>query len=103
MALFDAIKTFGFLFQKTKKSAIDSPPGCFYKSFEYRRKHFADYCVVFDIACRRTYCKEALQDVLNLKPIRCELIFMKRFAAEEGVLKQIDAVQICVKYCLPSL
>ena len=76
-----------FYFKKQKKSAIDSPPGCFYRSFEYRRKHFANYCVIFDIACRRTYRKEALKDVLNLKPVRCELISHEEICGRRGCVK----------------
>ena len=51
---------------------------------------------------QRTYCTEALKDTLNLKPIRSELILMKRFATEEGVLKEIDVVQIYVKSKIKS-
>ena len=53
--------------------------------------------MIFDSGSQRTYCTEALKDTLNLKPIRSELILMKRFVTEEGVLKEIDVVQICVK------
>ena len=60
-------------------------------------KHFANCRVIFDSGSQRTYCTEALKDTLNLKPTRSELILMKRFTTEEGVLKEIDAVQICVK------
>ena len=51
----------------------------------------------FDSGSQTTYCTETLKDTLNLKPIRSELILMKRFATEEGVLKERDVVQICVK------
>ena len=60
-------------------------------------RHFANCRVIFDSGSQRTYCTEALKDTLNLKPIRSELILMKRFATEEGALKEIDVVQICVK------
>ena len=54
--------------------------------------------MIFDSGGQRIYWREALKDRLNLKPIRSELILIKRFATEEGVLKEIDVVQICVKY-----
>ena len=60
-------------------------------------KHFANCRVIFDSGSQRTYCTEALKDTLSLKPIRCELILMKRFATDKGVLKEIDVVEICVK------
>ena len=53
--------------------------------------------MIFDRGNQRTYCTEALKDTLNLKPICSELILIERFATEEGVLKEIDVVQICVK------
>ena len=53
--------------------------------------------MIFDSGEQRTYWREAWKDRLNLKPIRSELILIKRFATEEGVLKEIDVVQICVK------
>ena len=58
--------------------------------------------MIFDSGSQRTYCAEALKDTLNLKPIRSELILIKRFATEEGVLKEIDVVQFSVKSKIES-
>ena len=69
----------------------------FIKVLNTEEKYFANCRVIFDSGSQRTYCTEALKDILNLKSIRSELILMKRFATEEGVLKEIDVVQICVK------
>ena len=60
-------------------------------------RHFGNCRVIFDSGSQKTYCTEDLKDTLNLKPIRSELILMKRFATEERALKEIDVVQICVK------
>ena len=69
----------------------------FIKVLHTEKKYFANCRVIFDSGSQRTYCTEALKDTLNLTPIRSELISMKRFATEEGVLKEIYVVQICVK------
>ena len=69
----------------------------FIKVLNTEEKYFANCRVIFDSGSQRTYCTEVLKDTLNLKPIRSELILMKRFATEEGVLTEIDVVQICVK------
>ena len=69
----------------------------FIKILNTEEKHFANCCLIFDNGSQRTYCTEALKDILNLKPIRSELILMKRLAAEEGMLKEIDVVQVWVK------
>ena len=53
--------------------------------------------MIFGSGSQRTYCTGALKDTLNLKPVRSKLILMKRVATEEGMLKEIDVVQICVK------
>ena len=53
--------------------------------------------MIFDSGSQRTYCTEALKDILNLKPIRSELILMKRSGTEKDVLKEKDIVQICMK------
>ena len=54
----------------------------FIKVLNTEEKHFANYRVIFDRGSQRTYCTVALKDTLNLKPIRSELILMKRFATE---------------------
>ena len=60
----------------------------FIKVLNTEEKH---YCrVIFDSGSQRTYCTKSLKDILNLKPICSELILVKRFATEEGVLKEID-------------
>lgn len=61
-----------------------------------KEKRLAYSCVIFDSDNQRTHCKEALKDTLNLKLICTDLIARKRFATEEGVLKEVDVVQICL-------
>ena len=74
----------------------------FIKVLNTEERHFANCRVIFDSGSQRTYCTEALKDTLNLKPIRSELILMKTFATEEGVLKEIDVVQFFVKSNIKS-
>ena len=69
----------------------------FIKVLNTEEKHFANCNVTFDSGSQRTYCTEALKDTLSLKPIRSELILMKRFATDKGVLKGLDVVEVCVK------
>ena len=47
-------------------------------------KHFANCRVIFHSDSQRTYCTESLKDTLNLKPIRKEMILMKKFATDKG-------------------
>lgn len=61
-----------------------------------KEKRLAYSCVIFDSDNQRRHCKEALKDTLNLKLICTDLIARKRFATEEGVLKEVDVVQICL-------
>ena len=51
----------------------------------------------FDTGSKVMYCIETMKDKVNLKLSRSEVTSTKRFAAEEGLLKRIDVVQICVK------
>ena len=53
--------------------------------------------ILFDPCSQRTYCTDNLRTTLKLKPMRKETILMKRFALDEGVLKVLDVVQICVR------
>ena len=69
----------------------------FIKVLNTEEKDFPNCRVIFDSGSQRTYCTEALKDILNLKPIRSELILMKRSGTEEDVLKEKDIVQICIK------
>ena len=52
---------------------------------------------MFDPCSQRTYCTDNLRKTLKLKSMRKETILMKRFASDEGVLKVLDVVQICVR------
>ena len=56
-----------------------------------------DARLLFDGGSQRTYITEELKNSLNLHPIRTETIVMKRFASDEGVLKTLDVVQLCVR------
>ena len=47
--------------------------------------------VIFDSGSQRTYCTEASKDILNLKPIRCELILVAH--------RQISKKWCFEKYC----
>ena len=67
------------------------------KVLNTEEKHFRNCHVIFDRGSQRTSCTEVLKDTLNSKPIRSELVLMKRFATEAGVLKEINVVRICVK------
>ena len=53
--------------------------------------------ILFDPGSQRTYCTDNLRKTLKLKSMRKETILMKRFASDEGVLKVLDVVQICVR------
>ena len=44
-----------------------------------------------------------LKRKLNLKKVRTEVVLLKRFASDEGVLKELDVVQICVKGKLKTI
>ena len=49
---------------------------------------------------RRRRCKLAI--VLR-QQLRTEVILLKRFTSDEGVLKELDVVQICVKEKLKTI
>ena len=53
--------------------------------------------ILFDSYSQRTYCTDKLRKTLKLKSVRKEKILMKRFASNEGVLKVLDVLQICVR------
>ena len=69
----------------------------FIKVLNTEEKHFANCSLICDNRSQRTYCTESLKDTLNLKPIPKELILMKKFATEEGVLKEIELYKIKTK------
>ena len=43
------------------------------------------------------YVTDSLRERLNLKIIRTESLIIKRFASDEGLVKNLDVVQICIK------
>ncbi|XP_065639882.1 uncharacterized protein LOC124815319 [Hydra vulgaris] len=53
--------------------------------------------LLFDCCSQRTYCTETLRKKLNFKVLRQETVLMKRFASDQGVLKTVDVVHICVR------
>ena len=69
----------------------------FIKVLNTKQKHFTNCREIFDSGSQRTCCTEALKGTLTLKLICSDLILMKRFATEEGLLKERDVLQICVK------
>ena len=52
--------------------------------------------ILFDLCSQHNYCTDNLRKTLKLKSVRKETILMKRFASDEGVLKVLDVLQICV-------
>ena len=65
--------------------------------------HSTETRLLFDSCSQRTYCTDDLKKKLNLKKVRTELILLKRFASDEGVLKELDVVQICLKGKLKAI
>ena len=58
----------------------------------------------FDSCSQRTYyCTDDFKSKLNLERVRTEVILLKRFASDEGVLIELDVVQICVKGKLKTI
>ena len=53
--------------------------------------------LLFDGGSQRTYVINELKEKLKLRVLRTENVVMKRFASDEGVLKTLDVVQLCVK------
>ena len=65
--------------------------------------HSTETRLLFDSWSQRTYCTDDLKKKLNLKKVRTELILLKRFVSDKGVLKELDVVQICVKGKLKAI
>ena len=59
--------------------------------------------LLFDSYSQPTYWTDDLKGKLNLKNVRAAVILSKRFASDEGVLKELDAIQICVKGKLKAI
>ncbi|XP_065665647.1 uncharacterized protein LOC136087069 [Hydra vulgaris] len=53
--------------------------------------------VLFDGCSHRTYITDALGEKLKLKKIRTESLIIKRFASDEGLIKTLDVVRVCLK------
>ena len=53
--------------------------------------------ILFDGCRQRTYKTDSLRKRLNLRTIRTENLVIKRFATDEGLVKTLDVVQICIK------
>ena len=51
----------------------------------------------YDSCIQRIYYTDDLKRKLNLKKVRDEKILLKRVPSDEGVFKELDVVQICVK------
>ena len=65
--------------------------------------HSTETRLLFDSCSQRTYCTDDLKRKLNLKKVRSEVILLKRFAPGEGVLKELDVLQICIKGKLKAI
>ena len=65
--------------------------------FNPDKKHLAETRLLFDSCSQCKYCTDDLKGKLNWKKVRTEVILLKRFASDEGVLKELDVVQIYVK------
>ena len=65
--------------------------------------HSTETCLLFDSCSQRIYCTDNLKRKLNLKKVRTEAILLKLFASDEGILKELDIVQICVKGKLKTM
>ena len=50
--------------------------------------HSTETRLLFDSCSQRTYCTDDLKRKLNLKKVRTEVILLKHFASDEGVLKE---------------
>ena len=59
--------------------------------------------ILFDGCSHRTYITDSLRRRLQLKTVRTETLIIKRFASDEGALKTLDVVQICVKGSSPNV
>ena len=59
--------------------------------------HSTETRLLFDSCSRHTYFYDDLKRKLKLKKVRTEVILSKGFASDEGFLKELDVVQICVK------
>ena len=59
--------------------------------------HSTEKPLLFDSCSRRAYLTDDLKRKLHLKKVRTEAILLKCFASEEGVLTELDVVQICIK------
>ena len=53
--------------------------------------------VLFDGCSHRTYITDALREKLKLKKISTESLIIKRFASDEGLIKTLDVVRVCLK------
>ncbi|XP_065652958.1 uncharacterized protein LOC136080271 [Hydra vulgaris] len=53
--------------------------------------------VLFDGCSHRTYITDALSEKLKLKKISTESLIIKRFASDEGLIKTLDVVCVCLK------
>ncbi|XP_065665735.1 uncharacterized protein LOC136087157 [Hydra vulgaris] len=53
--------------------------------------------VLFDGCSHRTYITDALREKLKLKKISTESLIIKRFALDEGLIKTLDVVRVCLK------
>ena len=66
--------------------------------------HSPETRLQFDSCSQRTYyCTDDFKSKLNLERVRTEVILLKRFASDEGVLIELDVVQICVKGKLKTI
>ena len=72
---------------QTAKAAVFNPD----------KKHLTETRLLFDSCSQCKYCTDDLKGKLNWKKVRTEVILLKRFASDEGVLKELDVVQIYVK------
>ena len=68
------------------------------KVYNTSENAFVDKCrLLFDGGSQRTYISNELREKLKLRTIRGENVIMKRFASDEGVIKNLDVVQFCVR------
>ena len=59
--------------------------------------YYEGTCILFDNCSQRTYIKENLHQRLKLSVIRYEQLIIKSFGDEQGSLKLLSVVQLCVE------
>ena len=94
-------------YESTTNVLVDSEPSVHHDEIilqcsmvdvsDVKNKQSINTCVLFDGGSQHTYLTNSLKDRLRLKCICKENLILKRFASSEGLLRCLDAVQVCLK------